>query len=87
MLRIPLRLPIFTDSIFASHCRLAGEILESAVIMSVKAADEKAFERNFAQLRQYFHVGRCVRILADALLPAGLGCFPAQPCLSLVPPF
>lgn len=38
----------------------AGEILEHAVLLSVKLQDDAAFERNYLQLRPYYTDTRCI---------------------------
>jgi hypothetical protein len=37
-----------------------GDVFEQAVLLSVKARDDAAFERNFAQLKPYYTDARCV---------------------------
>ena len=37
----------------------AGEVLEQAVLLSVRLQDESAFERNFTQLKTYYTDSRC----------------------------
>lgn len=34
---------------------MTGELLEYAVLLSVKEKDSEAFERNFAQLKSFYH--------------------------------
>jgi hypothetical protein len=44
---------------FTRRGLFAGSVFESAVFLSVKAKDEAAFERNFAQLKPYYTDARC----------------------------
>ena len=44
----------------AHPCRAPGDVFEQAVLLSVKARDDAAFERNFAQLKPYYTDARCV---------------------------
>lgn len=37
----------------------SGEVLEQAVLLSVRLQDEAAFERNFLQLKTYYTDSRC----------------------------
>jgi len=41
--------------------RPTGDVFEQAVLLSLKARDDKAFERNFAQLKPYYTDARCAR--------------------------
>ena len=54
---------MYANSKLCPHWRgsgvLAGEVLEQAVLLSVRLQDEAAFERNFLQLKTYYTDSRC----------------------------
>jgi 26S proteasome regulatory subunit N12 len=54
----------------ALDLRAPGDVFEQAVLLSVKARDDAAFERNFAQLKPYYTDARCVSPRCRCFNPA-----------------
>ena len=48
----------FKAAVAPLNSLLAGDVLEQAVLLSVKARDDKAVEHNYQQLKTYYADGR-----------------------------